>query len=634
MLNQMKLSELSEIIRKEPVCLWIGSGFSLYAGMPSSYDLKELLLAELTENEKSFFNREQDLKGIAQDFELLKGRHALIQILKRRFEIPPTSTHDHDLLARIPYFKSIITTNYDKLIENSHTRKAAVILDDQDVFMSRLARTKIYKIHGDINAAGSIVLTRNDYSKHYDRIFKDPFWAAIIHEISSKHMIFLGYGYEDENIWADFQHIQNKLRNCGRRRFFISPSITHIKSIHLNQLGIEYINASGEQFLMELIDDIKANLRSDLLHGLVDTQVAQDFITGFNLKAQLHVEKDSTTLVSIEKISGPTQKDVTFSISDPIAIESYNSFASNYEMMNLELTHAQVSEFGISVEGFNMLKQDELATFNLIHVPSYKGRCKIKFLDTPLKFNRVDVEVYNSVPNNALIILNLLKYEIKLTLVQKKESLSVTFKITEPQGGQYVKERYKVIRAIYLFLTGSKVDIKPENRPRFTQIIPQSNEAVELKEQLDLYSILLEIEIEFNIKFPAIPSGGFSNEEFAIIKKLGSLIKNRYYAIKDPAGLISKQLPEDKKFFDALCSINTKDKYFFMITKDSKQVTLFGKKIRLGAQQIMLREPSVINADWTNREATLVPSDNIIAYYYEHFGHQKAPNSVSLWEEG
>lgn len=629
----MKLSELNEIIRKEPVCLWIGSGFSLYAGMPSAYDLKELLLAKLTQDERSWFNNDQDLRGISQDFEILRGRTALIQILKRRFEIPPVSTYAHDLLARIPYFKSIITTNYDKLIENSHTRKAAVILDDQDIFLSNMACPKIYKIHGDINTTGSIVLTRDDYSKHYNRIFKDPFWAAIIHEMSSKHIIFLGYGYEDENVWADFQHIQDKLVDCGRRRFFIGPSISHIKSMHLNRLGIEYIHASGEQFLMELINDIKANLRSDLLQGIVDAQVAQDFITGFDLKAQLQVEKNSTILVSLEKISGPTQQDVTFSISDPKAIESYKNFASNYEMMNLELTPAQVSEFGISIEGFNMLKQEELATFSLIHVPSYKGKCKIKFIDSPLQFNRVNVEVYNSVPGNTLIVLSLFKYHIKLRFVQKKDGFNVTFKITEPQGSQYIKDRYKVIRAINLFLTGSKVEIQPENRPRFTQAMPESHEVVELKEQLDLYSILLEVETEFNIKFPAIPSGGFSNEEFAIIKKLGSLIKNRYYAIKDPDGLTSKQLPEDKKLFDALCSVNTKDKYFFVVTKDSQQVTLFGKKIRLGAQQIMLREPSVVNADWVNKEVTLIPSDNIIAYYYERFGHRKATNSISLWEE-
>lgn len=43
----MKVDALYEIIRREEVCLWVGSGFSMYAGFPSAEELKRLLVAEL-----------------------------------------------------------------------------------------------------------------------------------------------------------------------------------------------------------------------------------------------------------------------------------------------------------------------------------------------------------------------------------------------------------------------------------------------------------------------------------------------------------------------------------------------------------------------------------------------------------
>ena len=64
----MSLDILFENIRKEEVVLWIGSGFSMYAGMPSGNDLKSMIIRELlkydTANSSEFYNG-QSLKYVA-----------------------------------------------------------------------------------------------------------------------------------------------------------------------------------------------------------------------------------------------------------------------------------------------------------------------------------------------------------------------------------------------------------------------------------------------------------------------------------------------------------------------------------------------------------------------------------------
>lgn len=111
-----------ELIRKEDVVLFVGAGMSMYAGYPSGAMLSKIFYDNLSKDLKSDIEFTEDLPKLTNDIYYLKGgnKNYLLQILKREFQKEPISTEIHQLLAKIPHFKTIITTNYDTLIESTN----------------------------------------------------------------------------------------------------------------------------------------------------------------------------------------------------------------------------------------------------------------------------------------------------------------------------------------------------------------------------------------------------------------------------------------------------------------------------------------------------------------------------------
>lgn len=70
----------------------------------------------------------------------------------------------HKLLAKLP-FKTIITTNFDTLIERSFTMETNVnkIYDSDDFLLKRREDFKLVKLHGDFDLIRTIIITKEDY---------------------------------------------------------------------------------------------------------------------------------------------------------------------------------------------------------------------------------------------------------------------------------------------------------------------------------------------------------------------------------------------------------------------------------------------------------------------------------------
>ncbi|QIK85825.1 hypothetical protein G7061_04040 [Erysipelothrix sp. HDW6B] len=95
---------------------------------------------------------------------------------------------------------SIITTNYDKLLEDHIFNEGFdVYINQSDLFKSdRFNIAEIYKIHGCITDVNSLVFTEQDYKIfNYNRRL---IIAKMLTLFSDSPIIFLGYSLEDENI--------------------------------------------------------------------------------------------------------------------------------------------------------------------------------------------------------------------------------------------------------------------------------------------------------------------------------------------------------------------------------------------------------------------------------------------------
>lgn len=92
----------------------------------------------------------------------------------------------------------IITTNYDKLLENIFEGYTSYIGQEELIFANLVGIGEIYKIHGSVDKPESIVITEEDY-KRFENL--SAYLTAKILTIFLEYpIVFLGYSLQDRNI--------------------------------------------------------------------------------------------------------------------------------------------------------------------------------------------------------------------------------------------------------------------------------------------------------------------------------------------------------------------------------------------------------------------------------------------------
>jgi hypothetical protein len=124
----------------------------------------------------------------------------------------------HRLLCRIPWVAAL-TSNYDGLIEGGYAVESEGIVPpvfsaegvNQAVDSLRNSRFFVFKIHGDVNIPGSIVLGNRDYSR---LLYLSPGYRSFLETIFSTYtVLFLGFGGSD----PDLEGITDRLSTIFER---------------------------------------------------------------------------------------------------------------------------------------------------------------------------------------------------------------------------------------------------------------------------------------------------------------------------------------------------------------------------------------------------------------------------------
>jgi len=136
---------------------------------------------------------------------------------------------------------SVITTNYDKLIESLFDFEPLV---GNDILLSN-PYGSVYKIHGCNDAPSKIIITESDYinfDKKYELI-RAQLLSIFIHN----PIIFIGYGIGDENIKSLLKTIFT----------YVEPNSVNAKKIRDNFLLVEYCENSMSHDICEHDIDIE-----------------------------------------------------------------------------------------------------------------------------------------------------------------------------------------------------------------------------------------------------------------------------------------------------------------------------------------------------------------------------------------
>lgn len=255
--------ESKRIIREAQVnnklVLFVGAGVSIDSGMPS-------WKSAIDEVKHRLGIEEDDYLKIPQYYYDARGKKEYTALMREIFKYgKPLSTKP--VHRKIMQFNAstIITTNYDHLIEQASEENAEVrqvISCDSDL-PYETASKELIKMHGDFEH-DNFVLKEDDYL-HYSSNFKliENYIKSII---GSKVILFLGYSFNDPDIKQIFTWVKDILKKDFQRAYLINVDDEYDpnKEEYYKNLGINVI------FAKAWLDDTENMKPSDLLNGTLD----------------------------------------------------------------------------------------------------------------------------------------------------------------------------------------------------------------------------------------------------------------------------------------------------------------------------------------------------------------------------
>jgi hypothetical protein len=437
----MEQQELFEAIRKEDVVIFAGAGFSHYSGYPLGGQLGKLLFDKLTPDEQLKVSLSSPLDYLAEDIVRIKhgSRELINQVLDEVFLALPQSTADHDLLASIPHFRAIITTNYDRLFENAYGNDAVLVFREQDVSLWDDKRVNILKIHGDLSDKSSLILTRQDYSRFYRKDYSSPFWATIINAIATKNILFLGYGYEDPNVWAIFQDIYSHLGDKRKSAYFIGPNASDDKIEFLKSNNIHYIKHTGETFLKALLENLKEHIFEDMRNKWVSPDTFRKFTGSQRLAISLKDTGDSYQVHSISGKNGdPMHGNMKFN-RDPDSDfdQRFKAFFEQGQADELILGEKELTSFRMDVEGLKLFGEGELGQISIKKTP--------KIIPFDMVFSSEGFEIRNLI---AQIFTGKKSISVKSKLHTLSFQLDINFSNPEDIDAKWLMEHDAIYRNV------------------------------------------------------------------------------------------------------------------------------------------------------------------------------------------
>lgn len=205
------ISEILELIKKNELILFVGSGLSTHAGIVSAQNLSKKICQAIP------IKQDVSLEKASEYYSNKFDNDALYTLIEK--EINSSTSVNLDLHKKLSTLKisTLITTNWDKLLEITWKESMAdvqVLVSQDQIINYQDLKPGIFKIHGDLDNRDLLVTTEqqyDNYSKTHDFML-----TRLKSLLQNKSILFIGYSLSDRN----FIQIRNmvgselgKLRN-------------------------------------------------------------------------------------------------------------------------------------------------------------------------------------------------------------------------------------------------------------------------------------------------------------------------------------------------------------------------------------------------------------------------------------
>ena len=640
---------LFKAISKGEVVLWVGAGLSLYAGLPSGVQLREILYEGLTPLEKEEVGKNSDLSHLADEICTLKGnRNYIIQTLKDTFRRDFLSTKTHKIISQIPHFRNIITTNYDNLFESVYgSSKLNVIFSDNHTPYIDTKKVNLFKIHGDLSNPDSIIITESDYNNFFTKdTEQNTIWSVIKGIIATKSILFIGYSLEDTNVEVVFNKIREKIGENRKECYFVAPNISTTKSIKLNKANIHPISLTGEKLFEELIEYLKKNIKKNFENKDISSEVYSEFIGNFGLKSEIEVDSsiEKNIVKNLTGIEGKgTKIEMLFSVSDSfeginklkglistgsasegivkdakIATNVINTLEKNNILEN-SISGEDISEgitidkkflgddFSLNINGINFMDINSIKNLTLILLPSFDEQVDIIF-ENKKEFNDVRIKVVflNLIERRVKVIVQLYDNQIEIeTCISTEEATRAILYYRESKQINNISKQISFFELIEYFSEGQSFSVYIREHKIFDS---KKSIGGNLKEGFkSLYEMnhfyfnyfkkLKEIERLGNLRFSNININDITSNNFNLLEKIIAKF-NSPIEEKNP------KIPLKPQCFDYT---EYKDNFALRFTENLDDIVIHNQTFKMGEVRMQISDAFISNYEEIINDSTISP---------------------------
>ncbi len=197
-------------------------------------------------------------------------------------------------IARIPFLRTIVTTNWDPFCERA-LNVLVPMVEDKDIPFWDENKRQVLKIHGCVTRPQTIVATLEDYHSCMKDRSRGAIFTKLRDLMATKTFIFVGYSVQDPDFKLIYDEVINNLGPFRRGAYAIDPEPTKESVMEWEKRGARVLKIGGVVLARNLIKRLEKDklipseelisFFEKQLHGIIDlhmkTSGKQEMAAGF-----------------------------------------------------------------------------------------------------------------------------------------------------------------------------------------------------------------------------------------------------------------------------------------------------------------------------------------------------------------